>query len=73
MKEKDNRNCLNCVYFNNSPAYIESVFKGLTALSSGYASVKKDDGICQLRDEYLSSDNKCSSFKSPMRKKRVTS
>lgn len=55
--------CLRCAHFNNSPEYLESVFKGLTTLSSAYASVRKQDGICKLRDLYLSADGYCDDFK----------
>ncbi len=62
MKSETRRMCLNCVHFNNSPEYIESVFRGLRVLGSGYSSVKKDDGICALKDIYLSADNVCDEF-----------
>jgi len=54
--------CLHCVHFRNSPAYLESVFKGLAALGSGHASVRQDDGICLLNDRYLSADSWCDGF-----------
>jgi hypothetical protein len=54
--------CLRCIHFNNSPEYLESVYKGLTALSSAYASVRKEDGICSLNDIYLSARGWCDRF-----------
>jgi hypothetical protein len=54
--------CLHCVHFRNSPAYLESVYKGLTALGSAHASVRQDDGICVLKDLYLSANAWCSEF-----------
>jgi hypothetical protein len=54
--------CINCTHFRNSPAYLESVFPGLNTMSSGHASVRKDDGICLLQDIYLSADESCGSF-----------
>ena len=39
-----------CTHFRNSPKYLESVFRGLDTLSSGHASVPKDDGVCLLHD-----------------------
>jgi hypothetical protein len=54
--------CILCTHFNNSPEYLESVFKGLATLSSAYASVRKQDGICNLRDLYLSADGLCDDF-----------
>mgnify|MGYP001806638541 CR=1 FL=1 len=56
------RICLHCRHFHNTPAYLESVYKGLSSLSSGYASVRKDDGICEALDRYLSADNFCDRF-----------
>jgi len=51
--------CINCTHFRNSPAYLESVFRGLNTMSSGHASVRKDDGICLVHDLYLSADTCC--------------
>jgi hypothetical protein len=51
--------CLNCRNFRNNPQYLEKVFKGLNILSSGHASVRKDDGVCLLHDIYLSADALC--------------
>lgn len=54
--------CINCVHFHNSPAYLEKVFTGMNVLGSGNGSVRKDDGICDARDIYLSADNQCDQF-----------
>jgi hypothetical protein len=54
--------CLHCRHFRNAPAYLEEVFKGLNTLSSGYASVRKDDGICVEHDLYLSATARCGRF-----------
>lgn len=51
--------CLSCRHFRNTPHYLESVYKGLTSLSSAYASVRKDDGICLEKDLYLSASACC--------------
>lgn len=56
--------CIRCTHFRNSPAYLEKVFKGMNTMSSGHASVRKDDGICLIHDIYLSADNSCEHFKS---------
>ncbi|HED12257.1 MAG TPA: hypothetical protein ENI62_01115 [Gammaproteobacteria bacterium] len=63
MKTKTEfKRCINCAHFRNSPAYLERVFKGMITLSSGDASVRKDDGICGVHDIYLSADNQCDQF-----------
>jgi hypothetical protein len=54
--------CLSCRHFRNTPRYLESVYKGLTSLSSAYASVRKDDGICLERDLYLSASACCERY-----------
>ena len=51
--------CITCRHFRNAPRYLESVYKGLSSLSSGWASVRKDDGICLERDLYLSASAHC--------------
>lgn len=54
--------CQHCVHFENNPALIEEIFKGLNILSSGYASVRDQDGICNLYQRYLSALDSCSAF-----------
>jgi hypothetical protein len=56
------KRCLRCAHFRNSPAYLESVYKGLTALGSARSSVRGDDGVCLLHDLYLSADACCDAF-----------
>ncbi|HEX4508398.1 MAG TPA: hypothetical protein VH722_21905 [Alphaproteobacteria bacterium] len=51
--------CGTCRHFRNDPAYLEEMFKGLTSFSSGYASVRGDDGLCAEHDLYLSPTNTC--------------
>jgi hypothetical protein len=58
----DQPRCLHCRHFRNTPAYLEGVFEGLTSLSSGYASVRKDDGVCLEHDLYLSAMASCERF-----------
>lgn len=69
MTERDSKQarcCMNCTHFRNSPAYLESVFRGLNSLSSGHASVRKDDGVCLLHDLYLSADAQCAQFQAAL-------
>lgn len=54
--------CINCTHFRNSPEYLEEVFKGMSTMSSGHASVRMDDGICLKNDEYLSAADWCKQF-----------
>lgn len=57
--------CRACVHFRNDAKYLETVFKGLTSLSSGYGSVRADDGICLRHDRYLSARSSCPQFTAP--------
>jgi hypothetical protein len=63
------QHCSACVYFRNDAKFLEAVFGGLTGLSSGFGSVRADDGICLRHDRYLSAHGFCSEF-SPARKNR---
>lgn len=54
--------CFQCKHFRNSPQYLESVYKGLSTLSSAHGSVRSEDGICVLNDLYLSANRYCDRF-----------
>ena len=56
--------CFQCNHFRNSPEYLESACKGLKVLSSAYASVRSEDGICVLNDRYMSARQSCDRFDS---------
>jgi hypothetical protein len=59
---KPRQYCYQCRHFRNSPEYLESVFKGLTSLSSAHGSVRVDDGICLINDLYLAANRSCERF-----------
>jgi hypothetical protein len=54
--------CRACVHFRNDPAYLESVFQGMNVMSSAWASVVAEDGICLRHDRYLSAEACCPDF-----------
>jgi hypothetical protein len=56
------RQCRSCQHFRNDAKYLETAFKGLMSLSSGYGSVRSDDGICLRHDRYLSARSSCLDF-----------
>ena len=56
------RHCAGCTYFQDGGAAVEAAFPGLSAMSSGYASVRGDDGLCTLRDLYLPGGDLCGLF-----------
>ncbi|HEY6834711.1 MAG TPA: hypothetical protein VI251_19735 [Pseudolabrys sp.] len=59
---KQQGQCRTCVHFRNDAKYLETVFSGLTSLSSGYGSVRADDGICLRHGRYLSARASCPQF-----------
>ena len=56
------RCCADCAYFEGRGAAVEAAFPGLSAMSSGYASVRGGDGLCALRDLYLPGSDGCGRF-----------
>lgn len=58
------RPCGRCRHFCNDPAKMEVVFRGLSAMSSGYGSVRDHDGLCDLHEVYLSYRDTCADFES---------
>jgi hypothetical protein len=62
--------CGQCAHFQNDPSFIEQAFRGLTTMSSGFASVRDRDGICALHQRYLSASDRCADF-SPVAASRV--
>ena len=56
------RECRFCRHFRNDARFLEASFPGLTSMSSGYGSVRADDGICLRHDRYLSAESSCRDF-----------
>ena len=54
--------CSGCEHFRNDPAWLEREIPGLSALSSAYASVRAEDGLCLRHDRYLSARSSCLQF-----------
>ncbi len=54
--------CQHCAHFENGPALIEAAYPGLTAMSSGFASVRDRDGFCNYNQLYLSARDSCPHF-----------
>ena len=61
-RSRDGESCRNCVHFRNDPEFLETTFKGLSAMSSAWGSVRAEDGICQKHDRYLSPEAFCADF-----------
>jgi hypothetical protein len=54
--------CQQCAHFQNDPAFIEETYRGLTTMSSGFASVRHRDGLCSYNQLYLSAKDSCPGF-----------
>jgi hypothetical protein len=51
--------CRNCVNFRNDPVFLETAIKGLNAMSSAWASVRGDDGLCLRHDRFTQATGIC--------------
>ncbi len=51
--------CKKCVHFKNDPVEIERLYPGLKTMSSGFASVRYHDGLCNYHQIYLSAADSC--------------
>ena len=54
--------CRACAHFRNDPAYLESVLYGLSAMSSAWASVIAEDGICLRHNRCIGAEASCRDF-----------
>jgi hypothetical protein len=54
--------CTDCRHFNGRPLDIEAALPGLSSLSSAYAAVRSDDGICALHDRYVAASSLCAGY-----------
>ncbi len=56
------KTCRECRFFNNDAAWLERALPGLNVLSSAYASVRAEAGICGRRELFLSPTARCKDF-----------
>jgi hypothetical protein len=54
--------CAGCRHFNARPLDIEAALPGLSSLSSAYAAVRSNDGICAVHDRYVAASSVCAAF-----------
>jgi hypothetical protein len=54
--------CAGCRHFNGRPEDIESALPGLSSLSSAYAAVRAEDGICAAHDRYVAATSICDRY-----------
>jgi hypothetical protein len=55
-------NCLKCRHFEHAPDHVEGALPGLSSLSSAYAAVRCDDGICAVHARYVAASSVCPAF-----------
>lgn len=54
--------CVSCTHFHDDPAQVERALPGLVALSSAYASVRAQDGLCVEHGRIVNGRRRCDSF-----------
>ncbi len=54
--------CAGCRHFNGRPLDIEAALPGLSSLSSAYAAVRSNDGICTVHDRYVAATSVCAAY-----------
>jgi hypothetical protein len=51
--------CRTCRHFRNGAGFLEQSLPGFTTMSSAYAEVRLDDGLCALHDVLLRATATC--------------
>jgi len=62
MSQPASPSCLTCKHFDQAPADLEAALPGLSSLSSAYAAVRCDDGICAVHGRYVTASSVCPAF-----------
>jgi len=57
--------CEDCRYFTRAAADLEGLLPGLRTLSSAYAAVRSDDGLCSVHDRYVAAYSHCAAHRRP--------
>jgi hypothetical protein len=70
MSAPEQPSCLRCRNFKHSPEEVEAALPGLSSLSSAYAAVRADDGICAVHDRYVAASSVCAAFAYPVSRMR---
>ena len=62
MSQPDSPSCRQCKHFQNDAKQVEAALPGLSSLSSAYAAVRCDDGICAVHERYIAASSVCAAF-----------
>ena len=54
--------CADCRHFNARPLDLEAALPGLSSLSSAYAAVRSDDGLCAVHERYIAASSVCAQY-----------
>jgi hypothetical protein len=54
--------CLGCSHFMHEPQILERALPGLSSLSSAYAAVRADDGLCSVHERYVAGSSSCTRY-----------
>jgi hypothetical protein len=57
--------CEGCRHFTSAAADLERLLPGLHALSSAYAAVRSEDGLCSVHDRYVAAYSHCAAHQRP--------
>jgi hypothetical protein len=62
MSRSDSPACRECKHFQNGALQVEAALPGLSSLSSGFAAVRSNDGICAVHERYVAASSVCPAF-----------
>jgi hypothetical protein len=57
--------CERCRFFDARAARLEQQLPGLRTLSSAYASVRSEDGLCSQHDRLVAASSLCAAYTPP--------
>jgi hypothetical protein len=59
MSARATRSCASCRFFSPAAQDIERHLPGLRILSSAFAAVRSDDGLCRHHERYVAASSDC--------------
>jgi hypothetical protein len=54
--------CAHCRHFDADPVRMEAMTPGLNTMSSGFASVRSGDGLCDFHQRHVPTHATCAAF-----------
>jgi hypothetical protein len=57
--------CFDCRQFNAAPLALEAALPGLSSLSSAFAAVRAEDGLCAVHGRYVAASSLCDRYHGP--------